>query len=134
MTARQQTALLVIGDCAVFLAVSLIGLRNHDEGITLNGIMRNAVPFGASWLLFAALYGLYSRTWLDDTDAPWQKVSSAWLPAWLLGLVLRSLYVWRWPVPAFASVVLITAGLLIVLWRMAAAWLLKRSRVPLAKP
>ena len=130
MTPRQQTTLLVIGDCAVFLAFALLGLRNHEEGITLNGIVRNAVPFGAAWLLFAALNGLYRPAALRISDAAWQKVAAAWLPAWLLGLALRSIYVWRWPVPAFASVVLITAGIMIVLWRMAASWLLKRARVP----
>ena len=129
MTPRQQTALVALGDCAVFFIFALLGLRNHDEGITLNGIVRNAVPFGAAWLLFAWLHQLYGRGWALRDDAPWQRVASAWLPAWLLGVILRSVYVWRWPVPAFASVVLITLGIMLVLWRMLAAWLLKRSRV-----
>ena len=33
----------------VFVAFALIGLSSHEEGITLNGIVRNAVPFGAAW-------------------------------------------------------------------------------------
>ena len=130
MTPGAQTAVLVLGDCAVFLAFALLGLSSHEEGITLNGVVRNAVPFGGAWLLFAALNGLYSPGWQHTSDAPWQRVASAWLPAWLLGLGLRSLYVWRWPVAAFASVVLITAGLMLVMWRSLAAWILNRSRAP----
>ena len=135
MTPRQQTTLLVIGDCAVFLAFAVIGLRNHEEGVTLNGILRNAVPFGTGWFVFATLYGLMAPGWYRVPDAPWQRVANAWLPGWLLGLVLRSVYVWRFPVPVFAGIVLLTAGIMILLWRMAAAWLLRRSREPgLAKP
>ena len=81
MTPRQQTTLLVIGDCAVFLAFAVIGLRNHEEGVTLNGILRNAVPFGAGWFVFAALYGLMAPGWYRVPDAPWQRVANAWLPA-----------------------------------------------------
>jgi hypothetical protein len=97
MAPRQQTTLLVLGDCLVFIAFALIGLRNHEEGITLNGIVRNAVPFGAAWLLIAALTGMYRPGWPDSDDGLMQKVASSWLPAWALGLALRSLYVWRWP-------------------------------------
>jgi hypothetical protein len=130
MAPRQQTTLLVIGDCIVFVAFALIGLRNHEEGITLNGIVRNAVPFSAAWLLAATLTGLYRHGWQHSEDGLLQKVASSWLPAWALGLALRSLYVWHWPVPAFAGVVLITAGLMLVLWRSIAAWLLNRAQVP----
>jgi hypothetical protein len=129
MTPRQQTALLVLGDCAVFLAFALLGLRNHEEGVTLNGIVRNAVPFGAAWFVVAWLTGLYRPGWQDRGDLV-QKLGTAWLPALALGLAIRSVYVWRWPAPAFAGVVLITAGLMLLLWRSLAARLLKRSRVP----
>jgi hypothetical protein len=128
MTQRQQTTLLVVGDCLVFIAFSLIGLKNHEEGITLNGIVRNAVPFGAAWLMAATLTGLYRPGWQHSEDGLLQKVGTAWLPAWALGLALRSFYVWHWPVPAFGGVVLITAGLMLVLWRTIAAWLVKQRQ------
>lgn len=128
MAQRQQTTLLILGDCLVFLAFALIGLKNHEEGITLNGIVRNAVPFGAAWLIAATLTGLYRPGWQHNDDGLLQKVGTTWLPAWALGLALRSLYVWHWPVAAFAGVVLITAGLMLVLWRTIAAWLVKQSQ------
>jgi hypothetical protein len=129
MTPRQQTTLLVLGDCLVFIAFALIGLKNHEEGITLNGIVRNAVPFGAAWLIAATLTGLYRPGWQYSDEGLLQKVGTTWLPAWAFGLALRSLYVWHWPVAAFAGVVLITAGLMLVLWRSIAAWLLNRVKI-----
>lgn len=129
MAPRQQTTLLVLGDCFVFIAFALIGLRSHEEGITLNGIVRNAVPFGAAWLVVAGVTGLYRPGWQHSDDGLLQKVASSWLAAWAIGLALRSLYVWHWPVPAFAGVVLVTAGLLLVSWRSIAAWLINRAKV-----
>jgi hypothetical protein len=128
MTPRQQTTLLVLGDCLVFIVFALIGLKNHEEGITANGIVRNAVPFGAAWLIAATFTGLYRPGWQHSDDGLLQKVGTAWLPAWALGLALRSLYVWHWPVAAFGGVVLITAGLMLVLWRTIAAWLVKQGQ------
>jgi hypothetical protein len=130
MTARRQTALLLAGDCACFLAFALLGLRNHDEGITAAGVLRNAVPFGAAWIAFAVLNGLYRHGWHRDDDSLWLRLAQAWLPAWLLGLALRSLYVWRWPVPAFASITLVTVAVFLILWRSLATLLLKRARTP----
>jgi hypothetical protein len=129
MTSRQQTVLLVLGDCTVFLLFALLGLSSHEEGVTLKGIVRNAVPFGAAWVLFAWLVGLYRPGWQHSEDVLLQKLITTWLPAWFVGLALRSLYVWRWPVPAFGAVVLVTVGVLLVLWRTLAAWLLNRARI-----
>jgi hypothetical protein len=129
MTPRQQTALLVLGDCIVFIAFAALGLRSHEDGVTLNGIVRNAGPFGMAWLLSATVNGLYRPGWQHAEDGLWQKLGSSWLPAWALGLALRSLYVWHWPAPAFAGVVLVTAGLLLVAWRGTAARLINRTKI-----
>src|SRR5437868_3162992 len=127
MAPRRQTTLLVTGDCLVFIAFALIGLKDHEEGITLNGVVRNAVPFGAAWLIAATVSGLYRPGWQQSDDGLLHKVGTSWLPAWAFGLALRSVYVWSWPVPAFGGVVLITVGLMLVLWRSIAVWLLRRS-------
>ena len=43
----HRGAVLLIGDLICFLAFALLGLRSHEDGMTLNGLLRAATPFQA---------------------------------------------------------------------------------------
>jgi hypothetical protein len=111
---------------ACFLIFALLGLRSHEDGVTAGGLLRAAVPFQASWLVFSYLTGLQRRS-ASDTDDP-AGVMKAWLPAWAVGLVLRSLVFGRAFAPAFAIVSLLFNSGLLLAWRCLIAPRLLRAR------
>ena len=60
---RQEstaTRWLAIGDAAAIVLFVIVGLTNHDEGVTLSGIARTALPILAAW--FAVSY--FTKTYV----------------------------------------------------------------------
>ena len=80
-----REAVLLAGDIACFLVFAVVGLRSHEDGITVEGIVRAAAPFQAGWLLVMVLM----RRRAAATNS--RQVGRLWVPAWALGLVLRTL-------------------------------------------
>jgi len=112
---RGREGLLLAGDLLCFLIFAVVGLRSHEEGVTLGGILRAATPFQVGWL-FVSL--VLRRQGDEVSDA--RQVSRLWVPAWAIGLVLRTLFFDRSFAPAFAVVSLLFNGVLLMLWR---SWL-----------
>lgn len=118
----SKTALLLAGDLVCFLVFALLGLRSHEDGITLEAIVRAAAPFQAGWLLVAVLMRRHAaRTQPRD-------IARLWVPAWALGLVLRTLLFDSSLEASFAVVALLVNGVLLMLWRGLLAPVLLRGR------
>ena len=48
-----------VGDLLAILVFSLVGTASHKEGNLGVALVRNVVPFGVAWLVFATALGLY---------------------------------------------------------------------------
>jgi hypothetical protein len=124
LTSRRQQALLLAGDLVCFLAFALLGLRSHEDGVTPDGVLRAATPFQAGWLLAGLVPALHERRSAHRSTG----VLRRWLPAWALGLAIRTLAFGRAFAPTFAIVSLVTNLLLLLAWRSWLARLLLRGR------
>lgn len=119
---RTRQGLLFAGDLVCFLVFAVLGLRSHEDGITVEGIVRAALPFQAGWLLINALVGKR----VSPTQS--RQVLRLWVPAWALGLIIRTLLFDRSFAASFAVVSLLVNGVLLMLWRSVLAPLLLRGR------
>jgi len=128
---RLTVPIALAGDSACFLLFAVLGLNSHNEAFNLDNLARAAGPFWLAWLVFATIAGLYSADWPRPVVTVWKRTLYAWPGAWLIGLIARAVAFDRGFVPAFATVSLITLGVLLVAWRSVAARLLAR-RVPIA--
>ena len=121
---KNRGAILLAGDLICFLVFALLGLRNHEEGITLGGVLRAMTPFQAGWLIAGLVPALReSRSRHRRTG-----VLRRWVPAWIIGLALRTLLFDRSLEASFAVVSFIANGALLLLWRSVLARLLFRER------
>jgi hypothetical protein len=84
------------------------------------------VPFQIGWLVVSLLMRRH-RSPVSANDA--QLVIKNWVPAWAIGLVLRTAIFDRSFAPTFAVVSLLVNAVLLLLWRAVfAPLLLRRSR------
>lgn len=116
--------MLLVGDLVCFLAFALLGLRSHEDGITLDGVLRAATPFQAGWLIAGLVPLFHERNSAHRRTG----VLRRWTPAWVIGLVLRTLLFGRSFEASFAVVAFIANGLLLLLWRSVLVRLLFRER------
>jgi hypothetical protein len=111
----RQPLILIVGDLVALSLFAPLGLLSHREGITLDGIARNAGPIAAGWLVAAAAFGVYRR------GAPRRGAVGAWLAGVSGGVVLRAV-VLRRPLDAdeavFWAVTLAVTGALLGAWRL----------------
>ena len=114
-----RAGLLLAGDLVCLLVFALLGLRSHEDGITAESIVRAAVPFQAGWLLVNLAL---NRS--GTTDA--RQVARLWVPAWAIGLILRTLLFDRSLEVSFAIVALLMNGFLLLVWRSILAPLIVR--------
>ncbi|HLF77420.1 MAG TPA: DUF3054 domain-containing protein [Dehalococcoidia bacterium] len=121
------SAALLGGDLLCFLVFALLGLRSHEDGITASSLLRAAAPFQAGWLASSYLIGLHRRRDAVGSDAA-QLVLKTWLPAWAVGLVIRSLVFGRAFAPTFAIVSLLFNSGLLLMWRCVFAPWFARDR------
>jgi hypothetical protein len=112
---RGREGVLLAGDLVGFLAFAVLGLRSHEDGITVESVARAAVPFMVGWVVVSLAL---QRPGDDPFDA--RKIARLWVPAWALGLILRTVFFDRSFEPAFAVVSLLVIGVILMLWR---SWL-----------
>jgi hypothetical protein len=121
---KHRGAVLLAGDLICFLVFALLGLRSHEEGITLDGVLRAATPFQAGWLVVGLIPVFHeSRSAHRRTG-----VLRRWAPAWAIGLALRTLLFDRSFEVSFAIVAFIANGVLLWLWRSVLVRLLYGER------
>lgn len=114
------------GDVLVFLVFALIGLSSHERNPSLTSLLRAGLPFLGAWLSIGGLFGVFNRDTAAGTSAM-RTVLPVWLPAWLIGLVLRAVVFGRAVEPAFAVVSFVANGILLVGWRTGFGFFAKRN-------
>ncbi len=113
---------LLIGDAIAIAMFAVIGLARHEEGITVGGVARNALPILAAWFVVAAFVGTYSQPGLRTMLITWAIA----VPA---GVAIRAIVLSR---PADGSQVvfgIVTMTVTVVLllgWRAIAAMVSSR--------
>ncbi|HJR18450.1 MAG TPA: DUF3054 domain-containing protein [Actinomycetota bacterium] len=108
---------LAAGDAVAVILFAVIGLANHEEGITAGGIARNALPILAAFVVVAPFAGTYARPGLGT-------LLVTWAIAVPIGVVIRAIVLDR---PAdgsqvtFGIVTMIATLVLLLSWRGIAA-------------
>jgi hypothetical protein len=118
---------LLAGDLACFLIFAGIGLRSHEDGITASSVARVMLPFQLGWLLVAVALFLGRRETVRSVSPP--AVLAMWLPAWAIGIAIRTLVFGRGLSPVFALIAFVTNFVLLLLWRCQVAPRLSRRAV-----
>jgi hypothetical protein len=121
---EHRDSVLLAGDLVCFLVFALLGLRSHEDGITLGGVLRAATPFQAGWIVAGLVPLLHERRSAHRRTG----VLRRWGPAWVLGLALRTLLFDRSFEASFAVVSFIANAVLLLLWRSVLVRLLFRER------
>lgn len=108
---------LAAGDAAAIVLFAVIGLINHDEGITAAGLARNALPIIGVWFAIAPLVGTYARPGFATMVATWAIA----VP---LGVAIRAVWLHRSASSkqaAFGIVTLIVTFVFLSAWRLIAS-------------
>ena len=75
---------LAIGDAAAILLFAVVGLINHDEGITVAGLARNVLPIFGVWFAISPFTRTYTRP-------GWRTMLITWVIAVPVGVVIRAI-------------------------------------------
>jgi DUF3054 family protein len=113
----KPIAMLAAGDAAAFVLFAVIGLINHDEGITVAGLARNALPIIGVWFVVAPFVGTYSRPGFATMVATWAIA----VPC---GVAIRAVWLHRSASSkqiAFGIVALLSTLVLLSAWRAIAS-------------
>jgi hypothetical protein len=117
-----ENLLLPIGDGAVFLVFTVVGLISHKDKFTPYHILVNFIPLTLSWFLIAVILDTYGKGGAV-------RVVANWLLAVVAGVAVRTWWVGSpngrdlW---VFLTVALVTNGAFLLVWRLAASRLLVR--------
>ncbi|NKX54001.1 DUF3054 domain-containing protein [Arthrobacter mobilis] len=111
------------GDLAAVVLFAALGRETHEHGLDPAGVLLTAAPFLAG----AGLGWLVARAWRRPM-AVWPTGVAIWLGAVVAGLLLRGAF-GGGLAPAFQIVTLVTLGVLLVGWRLAAALVTKLRNV-----
>jgi hypothetical protein len=117
-----ENLLLPIGDGAVFLVFTVVGLISHKDKFTPYHILVNFIPLTLSWFLIAVILDTYGKGGAV-------RVAANWLLAVVAGVAVRTWWVGSpngrdlW---VFLTVALVTNGAFLLVWRLAASRLLVR--------
>jgi hypothetical protein len=118
-----ENLLLPIGDGAVFLVFTVLGLISHKDKFTPYHILVNFIPLTLSWFLIAVILDTYGTGGAV-------RVAANWLLAVVAGVAVRTWWVGSpngrdlW---VFLTVALVTNGAFLLVWRLAA------SRLPVRR-
>jgi hypothetical protein len=91
----------------------IVGLTNHDEGITLSGIARTALPILGAWFVVAPFTKTYARPRL-------RTLLITWVIAVPVGVAIRAIALQRSADDSqvtFGVVAMIATLVLLLLWR-----------------
>lgn len=113
MTSTRNPAFAFAADAAAILLFCALGRRNHDEGVTLGGVLWTAWPFLAGLILAWVIF----RAWRRPTTIRPTGVA-VWLSSVAIGMGLRA-GIGEGIAPSFILVATLVTGLLLLGWRAA---------------
>ena len=115
-TQMIHTAVVVVGDIAVFVAFVILGRSEHE--ITLGqALFRTALPFGFVWVVSSPWLGAYRASTLYNLKTMAWKIPLIWLLCGLVALVVRALLTDQSLILSFAVVSMAVQGVLLISWR-----------------
>ncbi|HEU0003907.1 MAG TPA: DUF3054 domain-containing protein [Ktedonobacteraceae bacterium] len=121
MSYQQALISLVIGDILVFIIFAILGDTSHGKLSGLASVFHSivvALPFIAGWFLVSPFIGLFRRAILTQPRAMATRTLLAWLPAWVIAMILRGIFVDHGvPAPAFMVIALVFNAALLEIWR-----------------
>jgi hypothetical protein len=118
---RYRPLILALGDAAAIVVFAVLGLLNHEEGVTVDGILRNAGPIILGYFATALVFRAFTRPAIG-------RVLLAWLLGVPVGVVIRALILHRHFGRTFFTFLGVTMGVALVLllaWRAIAAVLVR---------
>ena len=111
-----HTAVVVVGDIAVFLAFVILGKAEHE--ITLGqALFHTALPFGFVWVVSSPWLGGYKASTLYNLSTMAWKIPLIWLLCGLVALVGRALLTNQPLILTFVVVSIAVQGVLLIGWR-----------------
>ena len=117
MTQTQRrtfpAVVLAAGDAAAIVLFAVIGLINHEHGITASGLARNTLPILGVWFAISPFTKTYARPGFRTMLATWAIA----VPA---GVAIRAVALHRAADEsqvAFGIVALIATLVLLTVWR-----------------
>jgi hypothetical protein len=129
MSDAARITSLVIGDAIVFLIFSAIGRRSHNEAAGISSLIQiviTAAPFAIGWFIVSPFVGAFRRGLEVRPGKMAQRTALAWVASWPVGLALRGIFVDHGVPPwTFAVVTLIANIILLLVWRVPFAWIVK---------
>ena len=128
MQAKNTTAALMVGDGLALLAATWIGFLTHAESILSTRWLTTFLPLCLAWALVAPWLGLYRAEILSRPVQAW-RAFLAMIIGGPLAAVVRSLMLNTPVLPIFAIVLSGSAGLAMMLWRLAWSWIVTRKKV-----
>jgi len=112
---------IAVGDLVVLLLFLLAGTLRHH---TLSVIQADpliyvtaAAPFILGWLVCAPLIGAYSPGGGSAPNSSIPLAIRSWIPAAIIGLVVRFVADFGGADPVFAAVMLVGGALVLAVWR-----------------
>jgi hypothetical protein len=108
---------LAAGDVAAIVLFAVVGLLNHDEGITAAGLARNVLPIIGVWFAIAPFTGVYKRP-------GFRTMAVTWAIAVPIGVAIRAVALHRAADEhqvAFAIVTLLVTLAFLSAWRAVAS-------------
>ncbi len=121
MPYNQVVITLVIGDALCFLIFAAIGRGSHGEATGIAAIPQvivTALPLAAGWFLVSPFMGAFRRDVAAQPRTMAIRVALAWVPSWLVAMVLRGIFVDHGVPPvSFALVVLLFNLAILLAWR-----------------
>ena len=121
MPYRQAVISLAIGDILVFLIFVIIGDTTHGKLSGLASILHIilvALPFIAGWFIVSPFMGMFRRDIFTQPRAMAFRTAAAWLPAWVIAMILRGIFFDHGvPGRAFMVIALLFNLALLEIWR-----------------
>lgn len=112
--------MLILGDVAALIVVTLLGFYRHSELEPQSAarMLATFVPFTLAWLLVAPWLGLYDLSRTDDVRRAWLPALAAVIAA-PLGAVLRGVWLGAPVLPVFVGVMAGVMAVSLTAWRAA---------------
>lgn len=114
--------LLYVGDTLAIFLFAVIGRQSHDmAATTTDGLVASfmvAAPFIAGWLIVAPWFrAFHPPAWASPRSAV-LTVLKAFLPAYIAGVALRTLFLGRFSPPVFYLVTAAVILAFLLAWRL----------------